>query len=235
MSRNILLVSITTLLLTIATSTPASAIPSCPSGTMADYIGFGAAGCQFNSLTFSNFSYSGSANDLFGPSNLPAPPSAIAVQPRSDPGSLGSGGAGLEFTSPPTPPGFFRVYWGNVAIGFDVTAKGSGIVGDDLSGQLQSIANLQSAALTETAVPGGSLTIVQGTICFDPFFRPPSCANPRNLSFPATDFQEITIGGENINSFETGFAAPEPTTLLLWGTTMAGLGLAARRSRRRQR
>ena len=27
---------------------------------------------------------------------------------------------------------------------------------------------------------------------------------------------------------------PEPTTLLLWGTTMAGLGLAARWRRRRQ-
>jgi MYXO-CTERM domain-containing protein len=32
----------------------------------------------------------------------------------------------------------------------------------------------------------------------------------------------------------TAHVVPEPTTLLLWGTTMAGLGLAARWRRRRQ-
>ncbi len=198
---------------------------------MADYLAFGAAGCQFNSLTFSDFSYSNSRGvrvGIFGPTIFPSP-SEILVGAGSDPASLGSGGAALGFSPP--------AFWNNVNIGFDVA--GPGIVRDDLSARLQSIANLESADISESAVPGGNLRIVQGfLLCSsNPLAPPPSpfCDNPTSLSFAATGFQEIAIGGDNVNSFETGFATPEPTTLLLWGTTAAGLGLAARRRRRRQR
>ena len=123
MSRVFLPVLALVLLLMAA---PASAIPTCPAGTMADYLGFRSPGCQFNTLTFSNFSYSGIAKDFTGPTNLPAPPSVIMVEPFTAPGSLGSGGAGFEFTSPPSPPSppgeFHLVHWGSVSIGFDVAA-----------------------------------------------------------------------------------------------------------------
>jgi hypothetical protein len=242
MLRALLPVLTIVLLLMVA---PASAIPICPPGTMADYLSFGSVGCQFNTLTFSNFSYSGIAKDFTGPNILPAPPSVITVEPFTAPGSLGAGGAGLEFTSPPSPTspplspgGFHLVHWGSVSIGFDVAATGHGIVGNVLSGQLQSIANLQSASLGMSAVPGGTLAISQGVICFNNPFGPPppsTCANPAVLSFAETDGQAVSIGGTNIESIEAGFATPEPATLLLVGTGAAGVGLAGWVKRRRSR
>ncbi|MGH7368107.1 MAG: PEP-CTERM sorting domain-containing protein [Candidatus Rokuibacteriota bacterium] len=38
-----------------------------------------------------------------------------------------------------------------------------------------------------------------------------------------------------MRELEAGFATPEPTTLLLFGTTAAGLGLARWRQRRREK
>jgi hypothetical protein len=236
MSRVLLPVFTLVLLLVAA---PASAIPICPAGTMADYLAFGTAGCQFNSLTFSDFSYSnpgGVLLGLFGPRIFPPPPpSEISVQPRSNPARLGSGGAALWFAPPPPPLPVFEgngPYWDTVSIGFNVA--GPRIVRDDLSAVLQSIANLQSAGIGETAVPGGNLGIFQGVDCQrDPFGPPPPCANPTSLSIPFTRFQEIDIAGRNVNGFEAGFATPEPATLLLVGTGAAGLGVARWVKRRR--
>jgi hypothetical protein len=220
---------------------PASAIPICPSTTMADYIAFGSTGCNIKNLTFLNFSYSATfrndgsfVGNLPPLEGLPAPPSAISVQPRSNP-SLGSGGAALSFS--PSPHSEF--YWGFVNVGFEVFARtGPGIVRNDLSADLHSLANFQSADITELAKPGGGLFIAQGSICFrpspaspDPFFS--FCANPTNLSVPFTRFQEIDISGRNVDAFEAGFATPEPATLLLVGTGAAGLGLARWLKRRR--
>ena len=72
----------------------ARAIPTCPAASMAEYVGFGFQGCQFNSLTFYNFEYSHSGVRLiFGPPAFPSL-SDILVTPRSSP-SLGSGGAAV--------------------------------------------------------------------------------------------------------------------------------------------
>lgn len=132
-------------------------------------------------------------------------------------------GAGLRFT--PQPVGFeFGSYWSGVSIAFDVA--GPDIVQDRLNARLHSVANLQSAGIDMTVTPGGSLSLRQGSPCFT--FPPPSCApGPRVLSFPATDFQEVSINGFNVSGIEADFApTPEPTTLLLFGTTAAGLGVA---------
>jgi hypothetical protein len=62
-----------------------------------------------------------------------------------------------------------------------------------------------------------------------------SCDNPTSLSIPPTRFQTIDIGGRNVRSLDIGFATPtpEPATLLLFGTTAAGLALV--RWKRRQK
>jgi hypothetical protein len=216
---------------------PASAIPICSAGTMADYIAFGSTGCNVKNLTFLNFSYSGSFKIFLNEERLPAPPSEVAVQPRTNP-SLGAGGAALGFSLLRPPPSLF-IYWGDVTVGFEVFSRTApGIVGNRLSADLQSIANLQSAFISERAVPGGSLSIEQGVGCFGspplfPHFSP-FCANPTNLSIPFTRFQEIDIGGTNVNGFEAGFATPEPATLLLVSTGAAGVGLVRWAKRRRQ-
>jgi hypothetical protein len=228
-------------LMLLLMAAPASAIPICPSGTMADYLGFGSAGCQFNSLTFSDFSYSGGVRifisgnplDFFGTRILPPPPpSAISVLPLSNPADLGSGGAALQIAPEPR---FLGAYWEFVSIGFDVA--GPGIIRDDLSAALHSVANLQSGQLSESALPGGFLGLRQGSVCFanpfDPHSPPPDCGNFRSLVIPDTNFQTVGIGGFNVDGLEAGFATPEPATLLLVGTTAAGLGLARWWKRRR--
>lgn len=245
MLRMALLSSITTLLLTFSSYTPIAAIPSCPSGTMADYIGFSAAGCQFNSLTFSDFSYSGvllqhvSGFPFFGHVFPQPSPSEISVQPRSfssplpnmSAPSLGSGGAGLLITAP------LPDFWDSVSISFNVS--GPGIVRDDLSGGVVTIADiLPFGQIFESATPGGSrpLSLADGLLCgtllpdgtiFEcrRFFD--------SVSFAATPFQQVDIGGSRVAGVGVDFATPEPTTLLLWGTSAAGLGLARWLKRRR--
>ncbi len=217
---------------------PASAIPICPSGTMADYLAFGSTGCNLNNLTFLNFSYSGFFSEGLSMGGVPGPPSEVSVQPRSNP-SLGAGGAALGFSLlKPLPGGPFLggTYWGGVSIGFEVFARtGPGIGRDYLSAELGSVAALQSADISEVTVPGGFLRIEQGASpCEGRFPSPFSfCANPANLSIPFTRFQEIDITGRNVIGIEAGFATPEPTTLLLWGTGVAGLGVARWLKRRR--
>jgi hypothetical protein len=238
----VLLPVLTLMLLLMAV--PAAAIPICPSGTMADYIAFGSTGCNLNNLTFLNFSYSGGvrafsgeSQDFFGSPVFPSPPpSAISVLPRSNLANLGSGGAALAFSPPHLQ---FGSYWGGVNVSFEVFARtGPGIVGDTLSAHLHSVADLQSGFIGESAVPGGGLSRVQSfSLCSNhpPFLPPPppSCEDPASLSIPFTRFQEIDISGFNVDSFEAGFATPEPATLLLVGTGAAGVGLARWWKRRR--
>jgi hypothetical protein len=237
MLRVLLLVLTIVLLLMTA---PVAAIPICPTATMADYLALGSTGCNLKNLTFLNFSYSGLFKvgiDHFGGGTLfPGPPSQISVQPRSNP-SLGAGGAALGFSLLPPLPGpgpfFGGTYWGDVTIGFEVFARtGPGIVRNDLSADIGSVADLQSGSIFERTVPGGSLLIVQSaTECGGPF--PAPCANPAKLSIPFTRFQEIDITGRNVIGIEAGFATPEPATLLLVGTGAAGVGLARWWKRRR--
>jgi hypothetical protein len=239
MSR-VLLPIVTLGLLLMPVAVPA--IPICPAGSMADYTGFGATGCQFNSLTFSNFSYSnpggvvslGAVVAGIPPiGRLFPPPSGISVKPRSDPPTLGSGGAALQFKPFPLFPDLFWID----AVFIDFTVAGPGIVRNDLAGDLQPLIILHpsSAHLGESVVPGGSLELLSGTIIcdFDPMPSPTCASGPRSLSISPTQSQTVSIFGDKVYEIDAGFATPEPATLLLVGTGAAGLGVARWIRRRR--
>jgi hypothetical protein len=229
----VLLPALTTLVLLMAA--PVSAIPICPAASMAEYAGFAGQGCQFHGFTFSNFEYShpgGVILGVFGPRVFPSL-SAILVHPRTNPATLGSGGVALRF-SPPTTPivGFGLPYWDTVNIGFTVFAAEPWI-GNTVAAGLQSIANLESAGLGETTVPGGSLGLFQRFNCGSSFDSPPNCRTFDSLYFPPTHFQTVSIFADNARDIEAGFATPEPATLLLVDTGAAGLGVARWWKRRR--
>lgn len=230
----VLLPVLTIVLLMMAA--PASAIPVCPTASMAEYVGFGLQGCQFHNFTFSNFQYShpnGVRVTLFGPRTFPSL-SEITVQPRTDPTTVGSGGAALRFAPPKTPPLGTFSFWDTVNIGFSVFAAEPWI-GNTVSAGLQSIANLESASLSETTLPGGQLNLFQRFNCGTSFDSPPNCRTFDSLYFPATHFQTVSIFADNARDIEAGFATPEPATLLLVGTSAAGVGLARWLKRRRSR
>jgi hypothetical protein len=230
----VLLPVLTIVLLLMAA--PAAAIPICPSASMAEYVGFASQGCQFNGFRFSNFEYShpeGVILGIFGPRIFPSL-SAISVQPRTSPTTLGSAGVALRFSPPKTPfLGFGGVYWDTVNIGFNVFAAEPWLVGNTVSAGLQSIADLEPAFLSETTVPGGSLFLFQRFNCLGTPSSPPECGTSRGISFPAVQFQTVSIFGDNVRDIEAGFATPEPATLLLVGTGAAGLGAVRWWKRRR--
>src|SRR5438445_9570721 len=173
-----ILIGVMTILFTLCSYAHATALPSCPSGTMADYLAFGATGCQSDGLIFSNFSYSDSLI-----TGLSAPPGDVSVEPSSIFGDVG-----LVF-SPRFNP------WSRVSVGFEV--QGPGIVQDDLSGRLGNFGGppfAWDAVVTESAVPGGSrsLSIFNTVTCR--FVEPP-CRDFDSISFASTSLQEIHIGG----------------------------------------
>jgi len=211
-----------TALFTLCSFAHADAIPSCPSGTMADYLAFGATGCQFDGAIFSNFSY---VDTLV--TGLSAPPGEVSVEPSSIFGDVG-----LVFSP--------RGAWSLVNIDFEV--QGPGIVRDDLSGRLGNFGGgppfAWDAGVTESAAPGESrsLSILNTPTCR--FVEPP-CRDFDSISFTSTSPQNIHIlgggsDGGGAGSIAVGFAVtPEPSVVLMLGASLAVLTARAWRRHRR--
>jgi hypothetical protein len=215
--------------LLLAVATPATAIPTCPAGSMADYIGFGATGCQVNRLTFSNFAYQVTpvSQGYNSGTVLDPPASGIAVTPRAQ-----TSGASLHFRPMPLVPGLM---WIDLRFSFDVTGP---VYGNVLSGQLLPFANMSSAAVGETITHAPDVTYVLGLysyhVCGTPEFG--SCHETLDRRmFPATAFQHIDIGGYSVNEVEAGFVTPEPATGFLLGNMLLAVVVWRRHKTRLER
>lgn len=216
----------------------ASALPICTPGTMADYLALGSVGCQIDVFRLSNFTY-GDGGARVGFLLGPTPPTLISLQPSDiSVGIAVSPPHVLHINfAPPVVEGT-QALWLSVGVGFD--AEAPSILGLSAFVGLQSIANLQVADFIAGVDPGGSIAFLQGYPCF---FLPPgepppdACNPPGHISFSPIDFGHIGAGGIYVYDFGLALdsAAPEPATLLLFGTTVAGLGLARWRRRRSDR
>jgi hypothetical protein len=86
----------------LSLATAAHAVPTCVSGTMADYLAL-TDGCRLGAITVSDFSYSGSTESLAFPAVFDVPPSDVSVIP-----SLPFGASSLRLT--------FNASWTDVHI-----------------------------------------------------------------------------------------------------------------------
>jgi hypothetical protein len=216
MTRTLISV-VTTLMLMLVTCTSVHAIPACPSGTMADYLGFGPTGCQLGALTFSDFSYNQAV--------LPA--SRALVQP-----SVLGNNQGFTFSAiPPDPNSFNFGFDGTISFG----VNGSGIVGDSL--RLLNT-GVGPVGVNEMAIPPGTAgtnNLIVLTVPQDPGGCSPGiqCRDFDSITFNPINGQSIFLsqGGEStVNSFAVDVATtPEPGAILLLGTSLAALGVIRRR------
>ena len=87
-------------LLLLLLASPASAIPTFSTGTLADYLAFGSDGCRFGELTFTNFAGSGAQFPLplLSQPPVPALPGDISITPSLP---YGEGSASLFFALSP--------------------------------------------------------------------------------------------------------------------------------------
>lgn len=202
---------------------PAHAIP-CPSGSLADYIALGSDGCNFMGdsprgpvglgLSVSNFSYHGT----------PATASEVSVVPSTHGAAFSHR---LTFSASPG--------WTFFEIGFDA-GRGSSILGDQLALRGVTFTGPQQEALVvASAAPGGLLLVCQASTAF--LCPVGSFANLNVPNFSpgfanqTITIEGLTVNGATIDDFSFNVITPEPTTLLLWGTTAAGFGLVRWRKR----
>jgi hypothetical protein len=182
---------------------------------------------------------------------LPAP--AAHAIPTTFVGSLTGGSEVPPITSPGS--GLATVVLDPAAHTIQISATFSGLTSNTSAAHIHCCAPLGSnvgVATTLPAFPGFPLGVTSGTYSSAVFdLTQPTIYNPAFVTSQGGLSQAETAliaGIENgltyLNIHTVNFQGgeirgqlepvPEPTTLLLWGTTMAGLRLAARRRRQRQ-
>jgi len=157
-------------------------------------------GAGLGVITVSNFFYSGS-NDVFGEGVLDQPPSFVNVAP-----SLPFGASGLRLT--------FSGGWTSVDISYTAQAERPWIRQFNL-----------------LLLVGGNGGVSANGLGVSRFFEEEHLFATR--SFDPISLAPVSITGSSafrplggLNTFAFDVVTPEPTTLLIWATAAAGLGLA---------
>ncbi len=186
---------------------PASAIPTCQPGTMADYLALGAGGCFLLPDPDPFFRVSGFTYIGFNPE--PVPSTEVGVIP---------GSISIQVNSLP-------LGWSNVAFSFTLAGVNGIQIGSDVLA-LGITGSNQSFRVDAVTVPGGSLTAsenLQRTVVEFP-------GVPEQL-VNVTGFAD----GGGIDRIGLSFSpTPEPAALLLVGTGAAWVGLVRWVKRRRR-
>jgi hypothetical protein len=193
---------------------------------MADYLGFGATGCQLGALTFSDFSFSP------GLAGAALPASQVSVQP-----SVLGDSQRFTFSGTLLPPFTVAPFFGT-EFGFKV--DGAGIVRDSLllidigigGGTDDVRGNAVPPGTPGNPVVQNNLSVVRNPIDICTAF-PGACRDFDSITFDPINSQNINLeaGGETgVTSFAVDVATtPEPGTILLLGTSLAALGVIRRR------
>jgi hypothetical protein len=223
---------------------PASAIPICPAATMADYLGFGATGCNLSGVTISGFTYLGESRSL--PEGV-LPAELVTVTPDRGPFPTFSIATDAGPTPPPGADFDFRG-WHSLFLDFKLAAGPAPLVGAMLHMDASGMSGLHGSAFVSVRGTLGSGPVLDLILFTNPsderlIFHDAVVGAPRftdtlslvGVAGPASALRTVDIGIIVAGDSSTLNPVPEPTTLLLWGTGAAGHGLARWARHRRKK
>jgi len=215
----------------------ASAVPLCAAGTLQSYISLGSGGCLIEDKVFSDFSYSSQVTGsgiLFLNNPSASQVSVLPLATPSNPGVRFSGNPawGIDGASTSGSPNLFFDIKFQVTIAPGDLIKDEGLVLDNASTTFAPIRD----DFVDVRISGAPLSFFGPGHVFVTGFPPPSGSEHRSENITFTPVQSVTaeiqalIEGGDIFSIQENFSevVPEPTTVLLMASGLAGLAFRQR-------